>query len=167
MLQDGARYHVTARVNRREMILERHSMRELFLKTIRRAKEKYDFSIENFCIMGNHIHFIIQPGEGECLSSIMQWLLSVFAMRYNRIHHLWGHVWGERFYSDIIPSFRDFLRTFDYVDDNPLAACLLIDRRKWQFGGLWHHRYGDKSVVDDIPEWYGGFVPDHCQLLLC
>ena len=47
-LQDGARYHVTARANRKEMILDKGPMKELFLSVVRRAKTKYDFRIENF-----------------------------------------------------------------------------------------------------------------------
>jgi putative transposase len=69
---------VTARANRKEMILDTNAMKELFLSVVKRAKEKYDFRLENFYIMGNH--FIIQPIRGESLSAIMQWILSVSAM---------------------------------------------------------------------------------------
>ena len=165
-LQDGARYHVTARVNRKEMILVNDSIKELFLKTVRRAKAKYGFRIENFCIMGNHIHFIIMPGAGESLSAIMQWILSVFAMSYNRLHNLWGHVWGSRFYSQIIPSFRDYIRAFDYIDANPVKAGCVGDRREWQYSGLWHHRRGLKGIVDELPELYRQYIPDHFLLQL-
>ena len=61
-LVEGARYHVTARANRKEMILDSSARKELFLSVVKRAKEKYEFRLENFCIMGNHFHFVIQPG---------------------------------------------------------------------------------------------------------
>ena len=48
ILQDGARYHVIARANRKEMILDSGAMKDLFLETVARAKQKYDFKIENF-----------------------------------------------------------------------------------------------------------------------
>src|SRR5512133_313133 len=94
-LRTGARYHVTARANRKEMILDSIAMKELFLSVVKRAKKKYDFRLENFCVMGNHFHFIIRPGQGTSLSAIMRWILSVFAMAYNKIMGLTGHVWGE------------------------------------------------------------------------
>jgi putative transposase len=103
-LRAGARYHVTARANRKEMILDRGAMKELFLSVVRRAKLKYDFRIENFCIMGDHFHLIIQPGRGESLAAIMRWILSVFAMTYDRVQGLTGHIWGCRFFSRIIES---------------------------------------------------------------
>jgi REP element-mobilizing transposase RayT len=80
-LRPGAIYHVVARANRQEMIFEPDAFKQIFLAAIIRAKKKYRFSLFNFCIMGNHIHFIIQPGEKADLSKIMQWILSVFAKK--------------------------------------------------------------------------------------
>jgi len=77
-LKDGALHHVTARANRKEMILDNRGMKDLFLEVIVRAKGKFRFRIENFCVMGNHIHLMIRPGTRESLSRIMQWVLSVF-----------------------------------------------------------------------------------------
>jgi len=67
------------------MLLQSDRMKDLFIEVISRAKKKYDFSLDNFVIMGNHFHFLIKPGKKESLSKIMQWILSVFAMAYNRI----------------------------------------------------------------------------------
>lgn len=158
-LQKGARYHVTARANRKEMILDRDRMKDLFLGVVKRAKSKYDFRIDNFCIMGNHYHFIIQPGRGECLSDIMRWIMSVFAMAFNRIMGYWGHVWGSRFFSSIIPSLGEFLRAFGYVDDNPVKAGRVADRRDWRYGGLWHHRSGRRDIVGSLQYWLWPHFP--------
>ena len=78
----------------------------------------------------------------------MQWILSVFAMIWNRKHKLWGHVWGERFYSRIILGIVDFLRVFIYIDDNPVKAQLVKCVQEWRFGGLWHHYHGINTVTD-------------------
>jgi len=165
-LQEGARYHVTARANRREMIFDACTMKELFLSVVKRAKTKYDFRLENFCIMGNHFHFVIQPGRGESLSAIMRWILSVFAMAYNKIKGFTGHVWGCRFFSRIIPNLWELLQVFEYIDSNPLRASLVDDRRQWHWGGLWHDRTGCRELVKAPPAWLEPLVPEHAQLLL-
>lgn len=165
-LSEGARYHVTARANRKEMILDTIAMKELFLSVVRRAKKKYDFRIENFCVMGNHFHFIIQPGRGHSLSAIMRWILSVFAMAYNKIRGLTGHVWGGRFFSRIIASLRELLQVFEYVDNNPMKASQVTDRREWRWGGLWHDRKGCRELIEKSAEWLRPFIPEHEQLLL-
>jgi putative transposase len=83
ILKDGAIYHVIARINRRELILNSPAIKELFLKIVTLSKKRYRFLVKNFCVMGNHIHIIMQPDTKECLSRIMQWILSVFAASYN------------------------------------------------------------------------------------
>lgn len=162
----GARYHVTARANRGELILDDGATKDMFLAVVRRAKRKYDFRIDNFCVMGNHFHFIIQPGKGESLSAIMRWILSVFAMAYNKLHGLTGHVWGSRFFSRIISSLRAFLHIFEYIDANPEKASQVLDRRDWIHGGLWHDRTGCREIVDGMPFWLSLLVPEHGMLLL-
>lgn len=166
MLQADAVYHVTARANRREPILDPPAVKELFLDVVARAKRKYDFRLSNFCVMGNHVHFIIRPGAGECLSSIMRWVLGVFAMAYNRLRGLTGHVWGQRFFSRILSGFFDYLRLYSYLDRNPVAAGLVSDGRSWRFGGLWHDRAGCRRLLCAPPGWILLLFPEHETLAL-
>jgi len=166
VLQDGALYHVTARANRKEMILDSHDMKELFLEVMRRAKAKYAFRIENFCIMGNHIHIMLRLEGDTSLSRLMQWIMSVFAMAYNRIHGLVGHVWGDRFFSRIVSGLREFLHVFGYVDENPVEAHQVEDRRDWRYGGLWHHRTGIVELCPGAGAMLGLTFPEHSQLML-
>lgn len=104
VLQNGSKYHVSAKINRGEHVFETDEIKALFLDVVKRSKKKYKFSLKNFVIMDNHIHFIIEPLKDECLSKIMQWILSVFAMYYNKIHKLTGHVWQGRIRNAIILS---------------------------------------------------------------
>lgn len=160
-LKDGALYHVTARTNRQEMILDSRGMKDLFLQTLARAKTKYRFRIENFCIMGNHVHLMIRPGSGESLSRILQWILSVFAMTYNRIHGYTGHVWGSRFFSRILAGLRQFLAVFEYIDRNPFKAHQVRDPLDWRYSGLWEHYHGYRQVVDRPELYVEMMIPAH------
>ena len=160
-LRDGAQYHVTARINRSELLLLPEEEKKLLLSVIERAKKRYRFQVKNFCIMNNHLHLLIKPDYDESLSRIMQWILSVFAMTWNRKHNIHGHVWGERFYSRIIEGIVDFLRTFIYIDDNPVNAQLVDCSWKWRFGGLWHHKHGIKTVTDPPDVLILKYCPEH------
>lgn len=165
-LREGARYHVTARANRQEMILDSSASKELFLSVLKRAQARYSFRIENFCIMGNHFHLVIVPGRGASLSAIMQWIMSVFAMSYNRIHGFTGHVWGGRFFSKILEGLRELLAVFGYIDENPVRANQAGDRRSWRYGGLWHNRSGCHDIVGEVPEWMKLVFPERELLAL-
>lgn len=165
-LRDGARYHVTARANRKEMILDSRESKELFLSVVRRAKKKYAFRIENYCIMGNHFHLVIAPLKGESLSAIMRWIMSVFAMAYNRLHGYVGHVWCERFFSRIIATVRDFIAIFEYIDENPVRAKKVDDRRAWRYGGLWESSSGRRDLVEEDSQLVRLLFPDRQPLLV-
>ena len=124
-LAENVAYHVTARIHRREMIFENDDLKALFLDVVNSAKAKYDFSLRNFCIMGNHIHLDITPRAGASLSKIMQWILGVFASKFNKMYKHDGHVWYDRFKSKIIESFEQLVNTFSYIANNPVRANIV------------------------------------------
>jgi len=86
----------------------------------------------------------------------MQWILSVFAMAWNRHHGLTGHVWGERFFSRILETIDQYLQVFRYIDDNPVRAQLVQRSEDWLFGGAAFRRSGKGTFLDDVPpDLYG------------
>ena len=141
-------------------------MKTLFLSVVKRAKKKYGFEVENFCVMGNHFHLILRPRIGVSLSRLMQWIMSVFAMAWNRLHQLTGHVWGERFFSRVIEGLAEFLQVFGYIDENPVTAGLVDHEVEWPFGGLWHRRTGQRGIVEPATLLLAVLFPAHGLLKL-
>jgi len=156
-LRPDARYHVVAKANHREFLLD-DPAKDLFLSIVARAKQKYRFSVENFTILDNHFHLIVHVPEGSNLSDIMKWILGVFAMQWNKIHGNWGHFWGERFFSRILEDIVDYVAAFTYIDDNPVRAGVASAPGRWRFGGLWHHLKGWTAVLDPLPGWAAPLV---------
>jgi putative transposase len=74
-------------------------------------------------------------------------------MAWNRKHHTTGHVWGERFFSTILDSMGNYLKTFRYVTENPVKAQLVARVDKWRFGGLWHFIRGDRGILGELPDF--------------
>jgi putative transposase len=94
------------------------------------------------------------PTRGECLSDIMRWIMSVFAMRYNKINGIHGHVWGERFFSRIIDGFAEYLRIFAYICNNPVrAGCMPGNAKSWEYGGTGHFFAGRRDILGIPEEW--------------
>ncbi|MCX7774684.1 MAG: transposase [Rectinemataceae bacterium] len=150
-LLPGARYHVIARINRGEFLFRNEKFKELFLAILRRAKRKYRFAIETFCVMDSHVHLIIRPATGESLSRIMQWILSVFAQHYNRIHNLFGHVWCGRFKSYILHTDQQRLKAHAYIARNPVAAKMVPSICSYQYSAVSLILAGDFSLVERPP----------------
>jgi len=162
----GAQYHVTARANRREFILNSPEMKELFIKVLSRAKKKYKFRLTTFCIMGNHIHFMIKPEENEKLSRIMQWILATFAINFNVRFNLIGHVWYDRFHSTVIESFRQYLKTFGYIADNPIKAELVENAQDYRYGGIQHLQKGVYELLEPPNLILKLMFPDVCLRMI-
>jgi len=148
VLRNEATYHVVGKINRGENVFKSDEIKNLFLVIVKRAKKKYKFSLKNFVIMENHIHFLIKPKKKESLSRIMQWILSVFAMYYNKINKLKGHTWGGRFWSKIINDINQLFDTFRYISENPVTAKKVNDAKDYKYGGLFYIKKKKFDIVD-------------------
>ena len=121
-LKQGADYHVTCSINNMEHLMKPDEIKVLYQKVLAECKRKYLFLVFHFGIMDNHVHLIIRPGK-ESLSKIMQWLNSVFAMRFNKLTGRCGHVWKCRFWSKIIDKIEQFKAVFDYISFKEYPFC--------------------------------------------
>lgn len=164
VLKENAKYHVIARTNHRELLLDPADIKMMLIKVIQYSAERYDFELENFVIMGNHFHFLIKPGQGESLSKIMKNILQTFAMRYNVRTGSIGHFWSGRFFSWIIPDFWEYIRVFKYIDENPVRARLVREPGQWLFSGAGWRQGGLGHLVSQLPEWVLKLFPHHRPL---
>ena len=57
--------------------------------------------------------------------SYFAWILATFAINYNKLFGLIGHVWYDRFHSTIIYNFMQYVRTFLYIGENPVKAKIV------------------------------------------
>ncbi len=150
-LKKGASYHIYARINRQEYLLRPIFIKKMFMIVLKRAQLRYSFQLDNYCIMSNHIHFILKPLKEASLSSIMQWILGVFAQKYNKPFDLHGHVWYDRFKSKIIIDFRQYLHIFVYISYNPVKAGLVGSPSDYPFNGIFSLQKGIPDLMERPP----------------
>jgi putative transposase len=122
ILLDGATYHVTLNIDHDDMISLEPQFKTLFLSFIERAEQRFHFRFWDFCIIENHIHFLIEPGNDGTLPEIMQWIQCNFAKAWNKARGRTGHVWGARFDSYIIAGIGDFLPARQYAPANKVMS---------------------------------------------
>ena len=101
--------------------------------------------------MGNHVHIDIEPMHNESLSDIMRWILSVFAMAFNRIFGHKGHVWYDRFKSTAILSWQQFVNTFCYIANNPVRAGIVAHPLQFSFNGITCYKNNNLKGILDPP----------------
>jgi putative transposase len=150
-LVEGAAYHVTSRTNDKNQTFACAIGKKIMLLVLRDAKEKFGFSLRNFCIMPTHIHLLIIPSPGGTLSQIMHWIKTNSAKRWNRIHGSSDHLWGQRYFARIITDPGDYFLVMDYIDRNPLKAGLTPSIGDWDTSGAYYIKNNLPGLVDYTP----------------
>ena len=153
LLEKNALYHTVARANLQEKIFNNDEDKAMVEEVVSLARKKFGFRQKHFTVMENHIHLLIQPiGNDYSLSAIMQWILSVIAIRYNKKYHRKGHVWYDRFKSKIVRGSAYFNAVIKYISNNPVKAKLAKDIFSYKFSGIYHLMNKKYHIVDEPDE---------------
>jgi hypothetical protein len=78
----------------------------------------------------------------------MQWMNSVFAKTYNKKMGISGRLWKERYFSRIIKTARQFVKTFEYIVNNPLLAKIVKNAKDYRHSGLYHYLHKIEGIID-------------------
>jgi len=97
----GAIYHVMSRGNRRGAIFKGDPDRHLFLDTLNEACQKTGWQVIAYCLMRNHFHLVVETPRANLVAG-MKWLLGTYTIRFNRRHHLTGHLFAGRYKAMIV-----------------------------------------------------------------
>ena len=78
-------YHIIQRGNERKEIFLSGEDREKYIDVLDRAKNKYNFLVWAFCLMGNHIHLLIND-NGNDISQIIKSISISYTSYFNRTY---------------------------------------------------------------------------------
>jgi REP element-mobilizing transposase RayT len=128
-------YHVMIRGINKEKIFEKDVYKGKSLKIIREIKEEIDFSIIAYCIMDNHMHLLIQANENN-LTEVMMKLDVKYAMYYNYFEERYGHVFQNRFKSEVVEDKKYLLCALRYIHNNPVKANMVDNIVKYNWSSV-------------------------------
>ena len=136
-------FHLTARGNRRQLIFLDDDDRRWFLRLFGATVTKFRWTCHAYCLMGNHIHLLIELHE-ENLSEGMQWLLGRYAQDFNWRHGYDGHLFQGRFKSEIVESNWHLLELSRYIVNNPVRARICETAADWPWSSY-------RAAIGTIP----------------
>ena len=148
---EGSFYHVTSRTNDRIRVFENKLGRKIMLIVLQNAKDKFRFQLTNFCIMPTHIHLLIKPEEGSCLSIIMHWIKTNSAKYWNSIHGSSDHVWGHRYFARAVRDSQEYNFIMNYIDQNAVVVGLAPTPADWKASGAYYKARNISGLVDLTP----------------
>lgn len=125
-------YHIIQRGNERKNIFISDYDKQKFLDILAKMKEKYNYTIYGFCIMDNHVHLLIND-NGNDISKLMKSINISYAYYFNKVHKRVGHVFQDRFKSELIKDENYLLQVSKYIHLNPVKAFVVktAEDYKW------------------------------------
>jgi putative transposase len=131
-------YHITQRGNYRQMIFDNDRDRFKYLSWIDEYSKKYSLSLLAFCLMNNHVHFIVIPEQENSLSKLSSIVHMRYSQYFNRGKNISGHLWQGRFYSSLLGE--DYLMgVLRYVEKNPVRAGIVKEASEWKWSSAAYH----------------------------
>lgn len=117
--------HVTAKGNRGVSIFVDDEDRRFFLSWLEAYARKYAVRIHAYCLMTTHFHLLIEVGDSP-MSILMQRLMQRHAQHINRRYGHRGHLFGDRFWSQLCERDNYLLGVVRYIHLNPVWAGLVV-----------------------------------------
>ncbi|HOL16824.1 MAG TPA: transposase [Bacillota bacterium] len=141
-------YHVILRGNEGKKIFFRKRDKTRFLEILHKVVKKYNCHLYSYCLMNNHIHLIIYD-NGNDISIIVKSLATRYAMYFNKAYHRKGHLFLDRFRSEIIDNDDYLLRASRYIHNNPVKAFLADSAADYHWSS-YHHYTGNTTEYQDL-----------------
>ncbi|MCQ9206089.1 MAG: transposase [Omnitrophica bacterium] len=126
----GLAHHITQRGNYQQQVFEREANYKQYCEWMQEYAEEHDLDIIAYCLMHNHIHFIVVPKKKNDLSVVFKTVHMRYAHYLNRQKKAKGHLWQGRFYSCILDD-KHLFRAIRYVENNPARAKIV--RQPWDY----------------------------------
>jgi putative transposase len=146
-------YHITQRGNYRQKIFEDQEDRSIYLTWMNEYSKRYDLTLLAYCLMDNHVHFIVIPGEERSLSKVFSIVHMRYSQYYNKKRGTAGHLWQGRFYSCLLDEMH-LMAAMRYVEKNPVRARLVKKAWNWKWSSARLHTGRSKEIIGlgDIKE---------------
>ena len=137
-------YHVILRSINKQQLFEDDEDRDKLLSVLRECKELSGFELYAYCLMSNHIHFLLKTGKEE-LETVFRRIGARFVYWYNTKYGRVGHLFQDRYKSEAVEDDAYFLTALRYIHQNPVKAGLCVSPEEYQYSS-YPHFFEDKLI---------------------
>ncbi|WP_371377222.1 transposase [Sporomusa aerivorans] len=153
-------YHIILRGINRQVIFEDDEDKSRFLECVQYYSNICACKVYGYCLMDNHVHLLIKETEEE-IASIMKRIGVRYVAWYNRKYDRCGHLFQDRFKSEVIEDDAYLLVVLRYIHQNPLKAGLIQSLSDFKFSS--YDEYINTSQIVDSNFILGMFSIDSDQ----
>ena len=136
-------YHVIIRGANRQEIFHDDEDRVRFLETLEKYKDRINIKVYGWCLMGNHVHLLMEEGSEE-ISVTMKRIGVSYVWYYNNKYKATGHLFQDRFRSEKVENDEYLLTVIRYIHQNPIKAGLVKKVEAWKWSSCLQY-YGENT----------------------
>lgn len=135
-------YHIMMRGIDRDFIYQSSKDKVYLLKLL---KEEEQLDIAAYCLMDNHVHLVLHS-DSDALSLAFRKINLKYAMHYNFVHDRAGHLFQNRYRSEVVADERYLAHLIRYVHNNPVKAGLVGEARQYMWSSYSEY-IGNEDII--------------------
>ena len=141
----GVVHHVTQRGVRSMNIFPHVEDRTVYIKLLNEQANKREMTFVSYCLMDNHVHFLVIPKEEKDLSRVFGETHRLYTRSINFREKTRGFLFQGRFFSCPLDDYH-LLTAARYVERNPVRAGMCKSPEAYQWSSA---RFNLKLTVQD------------------
>ncbi|MCP3928022.1 MAG: transposase [Bacteroidetes bacterium] len=141
----GYPHHITQRGNRRQDVFFKEDDYLLYLDLLKEWCKKERVDIWSYCLMTNHVHLVVTPGNESNLSKAIAEIHRRYTRAINFRENWRGFLWQGRFAS--FPMDESYLlKAAAYVELNPVKAKMVSSPEDYRWSSVHAHLKGEDPL---------------------
>ncbi len=119
-------HHIVQRGHNRQVVFAQEYDFLNYLENLQDLKVQYGIQLFAYCLMTNHVHLLLQPGEAIAdLGKFMKALAARTTRYFNRLERRSGTLWESRYKSSPVQTEQYLLACCRYIELNPVRARMV------------------------------------------
>jgi REP element-mobilizing transposase RayT len=139
-------YHIFLRGINRQTIFNDEEDNEKFLQILGDCKEISGFKLFGYCLMGNHVHLLLQEGT-EGIEKIFRRIGTRYVYWYNWKYSRSGHLFQDRYKSETVENDDYYITVLRYIHQNPQKAGLCKRPKDYRWSSYPDY-IGNRGITD-------------------
>jgi putative transposase len=128
----GSMHHITCRGNRRSDLFKGEEDYLIFLAIVKEVMKILPFEVYSYCLMTNHVHLQIKTLDDN-ISQIMKKINQRYAQYFNKAYNYIGHLFQDRYHSEVIETDEQSMSTSRYIHLNPVRANMVENAEDYKW----------------------------------
>jgi len=146
-------YHIVQRGNNREACFIEPKNYQFYLVLWEELAARYGVAVHAYCLMTNHVHFLVTPATDTAVSNTMKFVGSRYAQHINKTYRRTGTLWEGRHRASLVQTDRYLLSCMRYIELNPVRAAMVRRPEEYRWSSYAVNAWGDRGWLTPHPEY--------------